>query len=262
MDKERETLWHEHWKAAKAAKEERRRANREAWASSVHNSHNRHKEDAIAANLGLEAEAETGGSASLRKMRAIMANEAIPLYRRLDAAEVLLTYELGPGAAAGADPETVAAVSYRFLKLVADAAETPESLKFRALRSVVAIENQRASIKSTAVEYDAKKRLLIALCNAERGRVLRAAGAWPAVIERNAPWFLEASDDIEAPAGWFSDAWHWPSQSFAGGLDRSADIGSFKQVLIGIRARNRVDAFDALMEGFLASTGQNRDTER
>jgi hypothetical protein len=250
MDKERSSLWHQHWAEAKKAKEDRRRQNREGWAVSPHNSHNRHKQDAVVLGLSLDEEAAAGGgSASLRKMRAIMADTNAQLYRRLDAAEIVLSYELSPGAAVGADPNTIAAASYHFLKAVADDPQVPEALKFRALKSIVAIENQRVQVKNSAAEYDTKKRLSIALCNAERGRALRAAGVWRQVIERNEPWFLEAGDDLAAPPGWFDGGWHWPTSSFAAQLEHADPerIAAFKQELLNIRATNRVDRFDEIL---------------
>jgi hypothetical protein len=123
MDKTRETLWHKNWSEARKAKEQRRAANCEAWANSPQNAANRHKDTlgAVAPEIVAEANDE-GGSVSLAKMRAIMADPEAPLYRRLDAAEVVLTYELGPGAAVGVDSDQIAAASYRFLKAVVEAA--------------------------------------------------------------------------------------------------------------------------------------------
>jgi hypothetical protein len=86
-----------------------------------------------------------------RKMRAIMADPNARLYRRLDAAEVVLSYECGVGAGVGVDPETIAAASFKFLRAAADDVSTPEALKFRALKSIVAVENARAQAKSSAI---------------------------------------------------------------------------------------------------------------
>src|SRR4051794_5256798 len=117
-------------KAAKAAK---RAANREGWKFHPANANAAwmQKQAELEAAVGIVADpidtavAETG---SLAKLRAIMADPGTPLYRRLDAAEVVLTYELGPGAAVGLDPDQIAVGSFRFLKAVSEAAETPEPL--------------------------------------------------------------------------------------------------------------------------------------
>ena len=240
------------WQTARAEKLERRRQNREAWASSPNNSHNRHKNDAIVSSLELEENTAAGGSESLRKLRAIMADTNPQLYRRLDAAEVVLSYELGPAAAVGADPSEIAAGSYHFLKAVADAPETPEALKFRALKSIVTVENARVQVKNTAVEYSAKRELVVKLCNAERGRALRAAGVWRGVIARGDPWSLETTDEFDWPNPQWPGDWTWPPHNNwsamleAAGGD-AARNEAFRAQLRAIKAKNRPDDCEKLL---------------
>src|SRR5712691_9346310 len=87
------TMTPEERAASKAARQAKRAANREAWRNSPLNANNLHKltKEAAAPILPEIAEPADKGSASLAKMRAIMADPATPLYRRLDAAEVVLT---------------------------------------------------------------------------------------------------------------------------------------------------------------------------
>jgi hypothetical protein len=159
-------------------------------------------------------------------MREIMGDPKAALHRRLDAAEVLLSYELGPGAAVGVDPDMIASVSYRFLKAVADHTATPEALKFRALKLVVSVENARTQARSSSITNADTRALLLNLINAERNRALRAAGVWPEVKETDA-WALRSGDDFEAPLGWFSDSWSWPVTSFAAQLEQASDVTAF-----------------------------------
>jgi hypothetical protein len=169
----------EGWQQAKADKLERRRQNREKWAQRRDWSDD-NQQTLDTGNIPQDTNGNT--SASLQQLRDIMTNSGVPLFRRLDAAEVLLTYELGPAAAVGADPEQIASVSYRFLKSVVDNNSTPEALRFRALKSIVAVENARASVKSTAAEYQAKRELLCRLIVAERQSALRTAGRWAEAV--------------------------------------------------------------------------------
>ena len=93
----------------------------------------------------------------LDKLREIMLDPAVHLYRRLDAAELVLAYELAPGALVDVPPSEVAAISFRFLRGVAEAAETPERLRFRALKSMLAIQHKRAAAASTTGQAEKQK---------------------------------------------------------------------------------------------------------
>ena len=98
-------------RAARAAEREaRRKANQERWANDPANANHTRLQRQAAVTPAIEAEAkgDSNGSNSLQRMRDIMSDAGAPLYRRLDAAECVLTFELGPGAAAGADPDTIA----------------------------------------------------------------------------------------------------------------------------------------------------------
>jgi hypothetical protein len=143
----------EGWEAAKKARAEHRRRNQEAWAASPLNAQNQRKQAFSAApEIQSDARGETdSGLASLAKLRSIMGSSSIPLHRRIDAAELLVQFEVAPGAVVNVDPDEVAASSYQFLRTVADSPEAPEPLRFRALRSVAIVENARASIKANSV---------------------------------------------------------------------------------------------------------------
>jgi hypothetical protein len=231
--------WTEAWREAQKAKDERRKANRERWAQRRDWSDDHQHKAGIGADV--EPDDNAGGSASLRKMRAIMVNEAIPLYRRLGAAEVVLSYELGAGAGVGVDPETIAAASFKFLRAVADNASTPDALKFRALRSVVAVENARAQAKSGNVTFEEKRYLLLNLINAERVRALRQAGTWNTVL--NESWALTGSDEFDWPSGW-PGSWQWSPSSISSQLANSHDTEAFRRELLSIKAKNRPDLWE------------------
>jgi hypothetical protein len=88
--------WTEPWAESRKQKDQRRKENREKWAKRRDwDADNEHKLDADVEGIPNEV---NGGSGSLAKMRAIMLDPAVALYRRLEAAEVVLSYELGPGA--------------------------------------------------------------------------------------------------------------------------------------------------------------------
>ena len=144
--------------AAKAARRKLREANREAWRLARANANNDHK-DAIeaAAAIAIDEPAALDDERPLDKLREIMLDPAVHLYRRLDAAELVLAYELAPGALVDVPPSEVAAISFRFLRGVAEATETPERLRFRALKSMLAIQHKRAAAASTTGQAEKAK---------------------------------------------------------------------------------------------------------
>jgi hypothetical protein len=237
----------EGWQKAKEAKAKRRAENREKW--SRRRDWSSEEEHRIA--VGIEdtpGSSDEHASASLRQMRAIMGDSTTALFRRLDAAEVLLSYELGPGAAVGVDPELIASTSYKFLKAVVEDGSTPEALRFRALKSIVAVENARAQAKSSAATNAEKRELLRKLVNSERVRSFRAAGVWSEAVKTDG-WVLRNSDTFDWPLGW-PGQWAWPAVIFSAVLEQSRDVTAFREQLRAIRATNRPDDW----ERFLAST--------
>jgi hypothetical protein len=234
----------EGWQKAKEAKAKRRAENREKW--SRRRDWSSEEEHRIA--VGIEdtpGSSDEHTSASLRQMRAIMADPSTALFRRLDAAEVLLSYELGPGAAVGVDPELIGSTSYKFLKAVVDDSSTPEALRFRALKSIVAVENARAQAKSNAL-IDAEKRvLLIKLVNSERVRAIRSSGNWAKAVKSDG-WSLRLADDFPWPPGWPGD-WPWPPSTFSTTLGQARDVTAFRERLRAIRATNRPDAWEKFL---------------
>jgi hypothetical protein len=236
--------WTAAWREAQKAKDERRKANREKWAKRRDwSDDNEHKAD-----IGTEdnASGNGDGSSSLAKMRAIMADSKVALYRRLEAAEVVLSYELGPGAGVGVDPEAIAAASFRFLRAVTDDSTTPEALRFRALKSIVAVENARAQAKSSAVTNAEKRVLLLKLVNAERISAIRASGNWPEAVKTD-QWALKNGDTFDWPLGWPGE-WPWPPATFSAALEQGHDVTAFREQLRAIRATNRLDAWEKFIE--------------
>ena len=232
----------EGWAKAKAAKAERRARNREEWRTSPKNAMNV-RQDAIEAIASEIPGDSTGdGSDSLAELRRLMADKDVALHRRIDCAEVILAYELGPGAAVGAKTDEIAAGSFRFLKSVTDTPESPEALRFRCLKLIAAVENARAASKNTVAEHAAKRRLLIALVNSVRTRSFRTAGTWREAVKTDA-WALTNADAFDWPKGWPGD-WVWPLATFSALLEQDHDVTAFRELLLSIRATNRDDRWE------------------
>jgi hypothetical protein len=237
----RKTL--EGWEKAKAEKAERRASNRKAWAERRKDwSDDRtHKVEIPAEAIGA-----TGGSASLQKLRRVMADPKTVLYRRIEAAEVILNYEISPAGAVGLDPDFIAASSYRFLRQVADDPGTPDNLRFRCLKAIVTIENARVQVRNTGEQVHQKRELQLQLVNAERRRELAAAGVWESVVHTGARWALEADDQFDWLPGW-PGGWTWPLDGFSADYRGGGDAERFRRQLRQVRARNRVDDWEALL---------------
>jgi hypothetical protein len=240
-------------------------ANRAAWAASSLNANNMRKEliEVAAPEIASEPGGNDGvGSGSLAELRRIMGDPNAALYKRIASAEIVLAYELAPGAAVGVDPDSIAAGSFKFLKACIDARGTPEALRFKALKLLASVENTRAAARSDAVTNEAKGRLLVALCNSERIRALRAANRWNDVVSKNKPWAIESGDEIEAPRDWFGVGWSWPApDKLSQCLEQASPerIAAFKQELLSIRTTNRIDRFDELMADTPSATEPQKD---
>jgi hypothetical protein len=232
----------EGWEKAKEEKAKRRAENRERWRTRRDwSDDNKHK-------IAVEVEdpsGKEGVSTSLQRLRSIMADPNVALHRRLDAAEVILTFELGPGAGVGVDPDQIAAASFKFLRAVSDDATTPDALKFRALKSIVGIENARVAAKSGAEANIAKRQLVINLVNSVRSRLYREAGVWPVVVASGSDWGLQWEDDFPWPSEWPGD-WAWPATGFNAKLQHGVSQ-SFLVELRSIRARNRADDWEKFL---------------
>jgi hypothetical protein len=230
--------------AAKAAERERNRAAWRADPSNGNNRHTREQEKLKAARLEATPISDNErSSASLQRLKWIMADPGTPLYRRLDCAELVLSYELGPGAVAGLDPDEVGADSYRFLRAVSENDDTPEPLKFRSLKAIVAVENARAAIRNASEALVAKKHLLIALVNGERKRAMHINNAWPP--PKGSCWWVNSSDTIPWPRGW-PGLWSWPLTAMAPAYG-AGDATMLRAELLAIKATNRIDDWDTLL---------------
>jgi hypothetical protein len=206
------------WIEKRKHKEETRKANREAWAARRDWSDDRFQKPEI--NFQPQENTEPSSSPALTHLRAIVADPQITLYRRLNAAEVVLNFELGPGAAIGVNPDTIAAQSYQFLRAVVDAQDTPEAQRFRALKLVANVENARASAKGADLDNSAKRQLLIALVNAQRARKLRLSAQWNQTVQSRADWTLKDTDQLQWPNGW-PGTWKWPPDHFSNALQNA-----------------------------------------
>ena len=191
-------------------------------------------------------------SASLSKMRQIMLDDSVGLNRRLDAAEVCLDHELGPGAGVGVPPDEIASQAYQFCRAVADS-NAPETPRFRALRAMVRIENVRKTVQNSSTQYGEKRELLRCLVNAERRRLLAECGRWPPGTDG---WALRSNDTFDWPEGWPGD-WAWPPADCGERLDAArckpatelqGSIAGFRAKLRAVRATNRRDHWEELLE--------------
>jgi hypothetical protein len=186
MTPEVQKKWTEAWAEARKAKDQRRKENREKWSKRRDWSEDNEATPAIPIpDDPIDDGSQASISGSLAEMRAIMLDASKPLYRRLDAAEIVLSFELGPAAGVGIDPDQIAASAYKFLKVVAKAPQTPEALKFRALKSLVGIENARVAARSGTEANIAKRQLVLNLVNAERLRLFREAGLWRDIVSKS-----------------------------------------------------------------------------
>jgi hypothetical protein len=236
--------WTEAWREARAAKDERRKANRAKWAERRDwSDDNEHKID-----VALEDVSDVGGgsSSSLDRLRALMGDPNVALHRRIDAAEVLVPFEIAPGAASNVDPDEVAAKSFQFLRAVIDAKETPPALAFRALKLVAGIENARASIKANSITLGQRREMFCHLVNATRLAELRRGGIWHRVVASGERWWIGLEDDFELPRSWL-DSWTWPPSSFAEALSRGEGSEALRAELRTARARNRLDDWERLL---------------
>jgi hypothetical protein len=228
-----------HLSPSKAA--ERRAAKSKAWHENPNNANNRIKarwDQIEAARIAADLTAETSGnSGSLNRLRAIMGNPDAPLYRRIEAAEITLGYELAPGALAGADPDAVAAGSYKFLKAVVSYPDIPEQLEMRVLKAIAQVENMRSQIRNAGEQLGMKRQMLVELVNTERRAALVARGAWPCAQR----WWLDTADVFAWPPDW-PGMWSWPPSAIADSYRR--DAASFRETLRAVRATSRDDPWD------------------
>jgi hypothetical protein len=171
-----------------------------------------------------------------------MASPDMPLHRRIEAAETIIGYELGPGAAAGIEPEHLASDSYQFLRTVTETTDVPESLMFRALKAIASVENARAAIRDAGDTLTTKRQCLIDLANAERRRWLAQHNQWPAGRET---WALNTSDTFDWPPGW-PGMWMWPLPTIGShyAKNTTASLQAFRTMLRSIRATNRPDDWE------------------
>ena len=229
-------------------REARSAANKAAWASDPRNvNYVRAEAKAAAVPLPIEADAPADNGA-LGRLRAIMADAEQPLYRRVEAAETVLKYELAPAAlASGPGTGEVAAGSLRFLRAVVDLPDTPDPMRLRALCCVAAIENARAA-RIDRDQAAVKRETWIAMVNAERRRTMIETGAWPPA---DVGWCLTLADVLNRePEG----SGPWPPGDIGGLFDaaklrpqarRDADREASRAKLRSVRATNRTDDWRA-----------------
>lgn len=195
----------------------------------------------------IPAGADTGGravplGASLSKMRALMLDDGASLQRRIDAAEICVEYELGPGAGVGVPPDQIASAAYQFCRAVADS-DAPEGHKFRALRMMVRIENARAK-PSSAAQTAAQKALCVDLINAARRMELIKAGRWPPPA--GTQWWLTMGDTFDMPA--------LPSDPATAGMNIGQRLDHAKHLPEALRRQRR----DARHAAYCAVRASNR----
>lgn len=236
----------------------RSQEHREAWLKSELNSNYRkHRyENEMVPLPEITAEVE-GESGSLAKLRAVMADDASPLFRRLDAADVIIDFELAPGAAAGVAADQLASSAFQFYRAVEANPAAPEALKFRALKSIARIENSRKQAAQSPEAHFANREFARRQVNTARSTALRAAGVWRQVVASRASWALKSNDVFDVPelpqikvgasvakdgVGVFLDALN--RQPHEQKEQRAAERN---RTLLAVRATNREDNWDQLL---------------
>lgn len=236
-------------------KEAQRQANRERWEDHPDNMHARRR-PLRQPVPGINFEVEPiNGSASLNALREIMADGEVPINRRVDAAEIVLGYELSPAALANADPTVpVSAASFKFLQTAASNAEVPEALRFRCLKLVAQIENARASKVNVGAIANHRHLMITLVNNARRAELIRA-GVFHQVIANNEQWSLSSADDFDEPI--------LPQFSYSGRIEQDGrGVGAamhnlarsdaqsaeqIHQILLSVSAKNRLDDWRRLI---------------
>ena len=225
------------------AKAQQRERNRLRWEDNEKNVNHILAEARQTAATILAEAPETADNKSLSKLRTIMADVNSPLYQRLEAAEIILSYELAPGSLVNSPTEQVASASYRFLVAVVDDAETPSQIRFKALRSLAAIENARARAGDTETAQARRNSYIDEINRARRAELVRR-NLWPQVCAQAIPWSLSLSDDIDQPPATRSH------DSIGASLDRCRNLPAAELAsrlaartahLLSVRARNRPD---------------------
>jgi hypothetical protein len=132
---------------------------------------------------------------SIDALRDMMRNDDEDLPRRVEAAEVVLGYELPPAALVNATVEPASSEAYIFLKYLAHMQEAPSALKFRVLKALSAVESAKPrKVDPQAVED--QRRREIRLINAARRAELQSRGLWPSPVRG---WFVGPDDMIDFP---------------------------------------------------------------
>jgi len=256
MTPEVRAKWSEAWAEARKAKDRRRKENREKWAKRRDWSDDKEATAPVLPQIAADDPPDSGGFGSLAKLRAIMLDQTAPLYRRLDAADVVIDYELAPGAAVDTPAEQIASTAFQFFKAVDVAEDAPEALKFRALKAIPRIENTRKAAVASSTQHRAKRELHVRLVNMARSRALREAGVWSAAIESGARWSLDASDDFDMPEPPRLSLGLPPEAGFGARLTAYQALPEDEQrrlheaqnaELLAVRARNRPDDWERLL---------------
>jgi hypothetical protein len=164
---------------------------------------------------------------SINTLRGMMRDDDEPIGRRVEAAEVVLGYELPPAALANATVEPISSEAYTFLKYIAHMQEAPSALKFRALKALSAIESTKPRKIDPQAVQDQRRRE-IRLINAARRAELQSRGLWPSPIRG---WFIGPADTV--------DLLDNPDQTMGAG-------GRARDQLLAARITSRPDPWDEL----------------
>jgi hypothetical protein len=243
-----------------AAKEAKRQANKENWPHHPANANaawmqRRAEEQAakLAAPIEAEAGGDTGGSRSLQELKRIMRSASEPLFRRVEAAEIIAGFELPAGGAVGVNSEFVTSTAFKFLQRVTADPQTPEGIRFKSLRLVAGYENARARAVQGVEQIIKKRELQRSLCNSERRRCLLESHRWPP--PDGAEWSLKPDDQFPWLPDW-PGSWSWPIEDFGLKLGNAmckpigellASERRFRAELRSIRSTNRDDRWELLL---------------
>ena len=221
----------------------------------------RRKRSAASMALVIDADNDAPGPTSaLEQLRKIVLSAA-PLSAKLTAAEAIATFENAPGSVNPDDADSDLGVAYQFCRQLSETPGIPEAVRIRALKMRLICESKKALPVQAAVAR-ARRETLRKLVNAERSAALRKAGVWQRVVASGEQWGLLVDDEFDAelpPAVLDVDIEQvgvGAAMAALGSL--SPDLlaqhaAARRQILLGVRATNRADDWQRLLEGAAAA---------
>jgi hypothetical protein len=232
-----------HQRVLKAA---HREDNRQRWADSPENAAVRHAEEkaALVEEIAQPAPADVR---SVDQLTAIYRSDAVAIGRRVDAAAIVMSFQVPAAGLATGGP--VLSDAYDFLKRVSITSAAPEAVRFAALKSLSTVESARprAADPDASAEHLAMMRQWV---NSTRRLALIEAGAWEQVQRDGIDWRLRSSDVFSLPVWPAASSRQPATASYGAVLDAFKALPAHEQqrqhaarraALLAVRAQNRPD---------------------